>query len=166
MISQKVDRYTITGTRNIFNDPLVFDFFKNFHSLLNSKFKVHISAFILNETVLATHLGFIQGKRFYYLMPTFNHDKIWSKYSLGRLHLEKLTCWAVENGIEDFDFTIGAEKYKRNWCDKQTEIYEHFQVKSVFGMPLYITFSLFNFVRSNRYLKRIALKILNLVQSK
>jgi hypothetical protein len=33
--------------------------------------------------------------------------------------------YAIERGCRVFDFTIGDEQYKRDWCDSKIELYDH-----------------------------------------
>ena len=123
MISQKESRYLSSGARNIFFDKSVKGFYSNLYNLFSKGFGVHLSALMLDDQILATNLGIRHRDQFYYLMPTFNHDDKWRKFSLGRIHLEKLIDWAIENGISKFDFTIGGEPYKAIWCDAEMLIY-------------------------------------------
>ena len=129
MIEQKRNRYQLTGVRDILADPIVQDFYKKFILKSESQFQIHLSGLILNETVLATHWGCLHKEKFYYLMPTYN-DK-WRKYSPGRLLLEKLMNWSIENDIKLFDFTIGSENYKKIYCDQELKINEHIKLVSI-----------------------------------
>lgn len=161
MISQKETRYLSSGARNIFFDQSVRSFYSNFYDLFCKGFGVHLSALILDDQVLATHLGIRHGDQFYYLMPTFNADDKWRKFSLGRIHLEKLIDWAIENGIVKFDFTIGGESYKAIWCDGEMPIYNHLKIRSFRGIIYFLYLLLFETIRSKPFLKNLAIKILS-----
>ena len=56
-------------------------------------------------------------------MPAHEADD-WVKYSPGRLLLEHLLEWSIQNKLRIFDFTVGGEQYKKIWCDSETPIYE------------------------------------------
>ena len=56
-------------------------------------------------------------------MPAHEGNE-WNKYSPGRILLLKLIQWSIENGLKYFDFTIGNESYKKDWCDNQLELYK------------------------------------------
>jgi len=161
MVSQKEARYSISGARNIFINESVKNFYTKIYILFSRGFKIHLSALILDEEVLATHLGIHYKDQFYYLMPTYNHDEKWKKFSLGRIHLEKLVHWSIEDGVKKFDFTIGGESYKKIWCDDEMPIYRHFQLKSIRGIMFFINFQLIEFIKSIPILKVICLKILS-----
>ena len=60
---------------------------------------------------------------FYYPMPAHEGGD-WEKYSPGRLLLEHLLEWLIQNNLLVFDFTVGGEHYKKDWCDTETPLYE------------------------------------------
>tara|TARA_B110001450_G_scaffold256385_1_gene286679 strand:+ start:15488 stop:16603 length:1116 start_codon:yes stop_codon:yes gene_type:complete len=161
MISQKESRYILSGARNIFTDKSVRTFYSNIFNLLSKGFGMHLSALTLDDEILATHLGIRNRDQFYYLMPTFNHDDKWRKFSLGRIHLEKLVDWAIDNGINKFDFTIGGESYKSIWCDGEMAIYRHLKLRSFRGTIYYRYLLVLELIKSNPLLKKSALKILS-----
>ena len=138
MIAQKEIRYKLSGAKNIFYDKSVRNFYSNLFTLFNKGFGVHLSALMLDDEILATHLGICHQDQFYYLMPTYNHADKWRKFSLGRIHLEKLVDWAISNGIKKFDFTIGGESYKNIWCDEEMAIYRHLKIRSFRGIIFYL----------------------------
>ncbi len=162
MISQKELRYKLSGARNIFQSESVKNFYKNIFILLDRGFNVHLSALMLDDEILATHLGILDRDCFYYLMPTFNHDDKWMKFSLGRIHLEKLINWSVDNGVAHFDFTIGGESYKSNWCDSEMLIYDHLKIKSMRGAICFFSMHALKFIKSQPLLKKSAVKLLSL----
>jgi CelD/BcsL family acetyltransferase involved in cellulose biosynthesis len=137
-LNQKEKRYIATGARNIFNDKNVFNFYKNlFKSIhLSADVNIHLSALILDEVILATHLGAVYEDRFYYLLPTFAAGE-YEKYSPGRLLLEYLVNWSLYNKLNIFDFTVGSESYKKKWCNQEMLIYRHLSSNSIKGL-LYV----------------------------
>jgi len=162
MMAQKIERYELSNSRNIFLDKSIKAFYTNIGILYRRGLSIHLSTLSLDQEILATHLGLHYGGRFYYLMPTFNHDKKWRKFSLGRIHLEKLVDWAIENQMNTFDFTIGAEAYKNIWCDSEMPLYRHFKVRSLRGIGYYLYDILINVVKKNPRLKTLAVKLLSL----
>lgn len=160
-INQKSDRHAFTGSRNIFHNKSVKSFFNNIYILNSDGFNVHLSVLMLNDEILATHLGFWHKHRFYYLVPTFNQDDKWKKFSLGRIHLEKLIEWAINNKVSSFDFTIGAETYKNIWCNNEMNIYRHLKIRSFRGAFYYVFDLLLELVKANNFLKKKIIKILN-----
>ena len=99
-------------------------------------------------------------------MPTFNQDPKWNKFSLGRLHLEELIRWSIENRVSTFDFTIGSEDYKNIWCDSDMAIYKHIRINSWRGIIYYARELIFEFIKANPYLKTKVIKVSNLVRKR
>jgi CelD/BcsL family acetyltransferase involved in cellulose biosynthesis len=66
--------------------------------------------------VAATNLGLIFGGRYYHILAAYDDGEV-SKYGPGAAHLRELMRYAIEHGCDAFDFTIGDEPYKREWCD-------------------------------------------------
>jgi CelD/BcsL family acetyltransferase involved in cellulose biosynthesis len=124
MIKQKSRRYRETGIW----DMLAVDEYKKFYHGLadlqsNVISEVHCTALNVGDVTVATHVGFVAKDTFYYLMPTYEGGE-WGKYSPGRLLLLELIKWSINNGLKYFDFTVGGEAYKKNWCNIEAELYE------------------------------------------
>ena len=71
MIEQKSRRYNDTGVKNIFNDGLNNDFYLNLSKSKYFNQFIHISTLLLDNHIIATHLGLQNKGTYYYLMPTF-----------------------------------------------------------------------------------------------
>ena len=161
MIEQKTFRYLNSGVKNIF----AFDEYKEFYKSISlDDNNIHVSALYLNDKIIATHWGVATNKHFYLLMPTYDYD--WMKYSSGRIHLKYLVEWACKNNYNIFDFTIGDESYKKEWCDKVLMLKTNYAVKSFKGYIFIVFKKLENKLRENesvhlfmRKLKRLREKI-------
>ncbi len=116
MIKQKQKRFLEMNVKNIISHRNV----QNFYISFKNSF-IHCSGLKLNNELIATHWGIVFRGRFYYLMPSFEVGRI-GKYSAGRLLLEELINWAIDNGCHTFDFTIGGEAYKQDWCESEMAI--------------------------------------------
>ncbi len=164
MFSQKEQRYKETGARNILADPHTRDFYRGLGELVAEDAKVHLSALVVNGEILATHLGAVHNGRFYYLFPTFA-GAAWSKYSPGRLLLEKLVQWAIDNRISIFDFTIGGEAYKNIWCDSEMNLYRAVEVRTFRGRFFDRAQRLIYWVKTNQKARAIAMGIIRKLHS-
>jgi CelD/BcsL family acetyltransferase involved in cellulose biosynthesis len=155
MIRQKGRRYQETGARNMFN----LQYYQDFYHTLAAAFPgthvvedlhVHVSALYLDEAIIATHWGLNFRGVFYYLMPTYEGGEM-AKYSAGRIHLLKLLEWSFRNGIKIFDFTIGGETYKKDWCNAELKLYEYYLPVSAKARVL---FKLLNFLKDLKQKKK------------
>ncbi len=146
MIALKRERYRQMGVPDMFSDPMVRQFY--FHPPSGDGGPlVHLSTLKLNGETLAAHWGAIYRGRFCYLMPSFAGGK-WQPYSAGRLLLESLLEWCIVQRLELFDFTIGGEGYKADWCDDSMPIYEHLRAVRPLGWPY------LGYIRIRRWARR------------
>ena len=88
---------------------------------------VYLSQIHYEDKLIAAHFGFIDEHAFYYYVPTY--DEQFSRYGPGQYLLWQLICLADEKELPEFDFLLGAEKYKFNWTNKINTNY------TVFGVP-------------------------------
>lgn len=118
MISQKENQYLSNNINNYLKKESV----KNFYRFsFNNENNIHMTSLQINGKILSTHWGAVYEGRFYYLMPTYDRGEM-SKYSTGKLLLEELIKWSLNNGVKIFDFTIGGELYKKEWCNSEMAI--------------------------------------------
>jgi CelD/BcsL family acetyltransferase involved in cellulose biosynthesis len=68
-------------------------------------------------------LGFEMENMFIDYIPAFN--PVFSKFSLGHVHLIKLMQLLIEKGIRIFDFSKGEEIYKRKWSTHESWNYSY-----------------------------------------
>jgi CelD/BcsL family acetyltransferase involved in cellulose biosynthesis len=78
--------------------------------------RVHISALLVGDQIVAAHWGLVCRDRFYYLMPSYEGGE-WMKFSPGRLLMEELIEWCFSQGIAEFDLGVGDEPYKAKLVD-------------------------------------------------
>ncbi|SJM89502.1 conserved hypothetical protein [Crenothrix polyspora] len=133
MIAQKVRSYMEMGVANLFESKEVCDFFNVLSAQAIPLGFVHLSALMLDDRIIATHWGLVYKKRFYHLYPTYEQSEL-TKYAPGGLLMWHLFEWCIDNGIEIYDFTIGDEPYKDQWCDQELKLYDYYQGKTVLGL--------------------------------
>ena len=56
-----------------------------------------------------------------------------SRFGPGAAHLRDLMQYAIGRGFRIFDFTVGDEPYKREWCGESL-LYDHIAGASARGM--------------------------------
>jgi CelD/BcsL family acetyltransferase involved in cellulose biosynthesis len=132
MIEQKAQRYREINARNILDDESYRGFFAAPTEELIASGQLQLAGLFVDGEPVTTHWGMVYDKRFYYYMPSFATGA-WRRYSPGRLLLFHLFQWCFDNGIEIFDFTIGDESYKTDWCDEDMPLYEYFEPRTLKG---------------------------------
>jgi len=164
MIKQKSRKYIESGY-NMFAKTDFQKLYLNCKNDLGLFGKIHVSALLLDDKILATHWGFYSKTTFYYIMPSYEGGD-WSKFSPGKILLEYLMKWSVSNGLKVFDFTEGDMFYKKNWSNKNVYLYESIIANSFKGYIYIMFYNLkkllrnINFInnlykRSNKILKEI-----------
>ena len=113
-------------------------FYEGLASLSSYKLKIHCSALNVGKVKVATHVGFIDGSTFYYLMPANTGGQL-KKYSPSRILLMELIKWSIANGLKFFDLTIGDDAYKKKWYNVESSLHETLKINSLKGW-IYITF--------------------------
>uniref|UniRef100_UPI004048C686 GNAT family N-acetyltransferase n=1 Tax=Polynucleobacter sp. TaxID=2029855 RepID=UPI004048C686 len=158
-LKQKECRYRETGARNILADVDTQTFYAQLIKSSSKDVNIHMSALMLNNEAIATHLGLYHNGRFYYLFPAYDEQK-WGKFSPGRLLLENLIKWAISAKLDVFDFTVGAESYKDIWCNLEMPLYRIVEPVSYRGYVYKGFLELIEWVKKNYYARFLAMKIL------
>jgi len=116
LIRQKTRRHLETLGVPGFDDPGYRDFITESTLRPGPSNCTHLSVLKLDKLIIAAHFGYVVGSQFYYLIPSYEGGP-WSRFSPGRLLLEHLLQWSFAHGIRIFDFGIGDEEYKFEYCD-------------------------------------------------
>ena len=78
-----------------------------------------------------------------------------SRFGPGAAHLRELLRYAIARGCARFDFTIGDEPYKRDWCETEQQLYDHAAAVTLRGWPSFAIAS--GWRRAKRTIKQSAL---------
>lgn len=105
-----------------------------FHEIAASRDLVHISRLDVGATQAAVNLGLTFRGCYYHILASYDDGEV-SRFGPGAAHLRELLRYAVEHGMPRFDFTIGDEPYKRDWCDAEQALYDHVAAATVRGAP-------------------------------
>ncbi|MEM9331287.1 MAG: GNAT family N-acetyltransferase [Pseudomonadota bacterium] len=69
-----------------------------------------------NDKLIAGMLAFVDARNFYYFVSAYS-DELSSKYSVGSQLLIKTMQFACRANLKRYDFLIGDEAYKFDWCN-------------------------------------------------
>lgn len=79
----------------------------------------------LDNKIIGAHIGYIHKDTFYHIMPA--HDINYNKLSPGNVLLKKMIEVSLDlKDINNFNFTIGPETYKKKWSNKSNYLYTLF----------------------------------------
>jgi CelD/BcsL family acetyltransferase involved in cellulose biosynthesis len=70
-----------------------------------------------NDHPIAFHYGFLYNSRLIWYKPSF--DINYSKCSPGKVLIKYLIEYAINNGVDELDFTVGDEKFKSHFANEK-----------------------------------------------
>jgi CelD/BcsL family acetyltransferase involved in cellulose biosynthesis len=132
LIAQKRSSYARMGVEDLFARAGYPEFYRAV--VLNPHLRdvAHVSRLDVGATPAATGLG-LRYKDCYYLVMSSYQDGDLARFGPGRAHLQQMLRYAIDRKIETFDFTIGDEPYKRDWCDVETKMFGYLEAATVKG---------------------------------
>jgi CelD/BcsL family acetyltransferase involved in cellulose biosynthesis len=134
METQQGDRMQHLGLNFILNDVTYAAFYRSLvHDNFANGYAV-LSALTVGEEVVATLLGIRQGSS-YVMVRISNAGEKWSNCSPGRLIIERTMAALHEDGIRQFDFSIGNYAYKRRFGVKRIALVDFTAALSWRGLP-------------------------------
>ena len=163
MITQKRQRYLQTGVRDVLKSICMQNFYREFNCNNSEEVKIHLSALKLGDTIIATHWGVIHNNILYWLMPTHSYN--YQKYSPGRLLIDRLLTWAIENNIESFDFTIGDDQYKKEYCNRESILYDNIESNTILGAPFIKIYQIIHYIKATNKIKRFLMILISKFRS-
>jgi CelD/BcsL family acetyltransferase involved in cellulose biosynthesis len=122
LIEQKRRAFARMGVPDIFARPGYPEFYAELVS--RSPALVHVSRLQVGAAYAATNLALVFRGRYYHVLASYDEGPL-SRFGPGAAHLHDLMRYAIERGCDYFDFTIGDEPYKRDWCDTELKLYDH-----------------------------------------
>jgi CelD/BcsL family acetyltransferase involved in cellulose biosynthesis len=105
-----------------------------FHEIAAARDFVHISRLDVGATQAAVNLGLTFRDCYYHILASYDDGEV-SRFGPGAAHLRELLHHAIDRGLARFDFTIGDEPYKRDWCDTEQKLYDHVSAATWRGQP-------------------------------
>jgi CelD/BcsL family acetyltransferase involved in cellulose biosynthesis len=112
------------GVADIFAPPGHREFFLDLASDPKTSHLVHISRIEIGDVCAAANFGIVFGDRYYHVLASYVDSEV-AHYGPGALHLRELLAYAIKHGLKCFDFTIGDEQYKLDWCDTVLKLYDY-----------------------------------------
>ena len=93
---------------------------------------MHVSRLDVGAVPAAVNYGLTFRGRYYHVLASYTDHEM-SKYGPGAAHLHDLMGYAIGRGCDTFDFTIGDERYKRDWCDAELKLFDHVAIATARG---------------------------------
>lgn len=133
LIEQKSRSFARMGVANMFERPGWSEFFAAVATDPRMRNFVHISRLDVGSCWAAINLGLVFGGTYYHVLASYDDGEV-SRFGPGAAHLRELLRYSIERGLTHFDFTIGDERYKREWSDRTLLLYDHVAAASARGL--------------------------------
>ena len=127
LVAQKSAFFAQRGIPNIFTRPGYVDFYRDFASNPQCAGLVHVSELKVGPQIVAANFALTFGGRYYYVLSSYTDGEL-ARLGPGAVHLHELMRYAIEHHFTMFDFTVGDERYKLDWCDGARPLYDHMSV--------------------------------------
>jgi len=127
LVAQKSATFAARGIPNFFAKPGYLAFYRALASNPRTSELVHVSELRVGNEVAAVSFCLIFAGRYYYLLSSYT-DAEMARFGPGAVHLHELMRYAIGKGVGVFDFTIGDETYKRDWCDEGEKLFDYIAV--------------------------------------
>jgi CelD/BcsL family acetyltransferase involved in cellulose biosynthesis len=134
LIAQKEKSFARMGVPNMFARPGHAAFFRDIATSERTRSLVHLSRLDVGGTWAAVNLGLTFGDCYYHVLASYDDGEV-SRFGPGAAHLRELLQHAIKRGCKRFDFTIGDEPYKRDWCETEQQLFDHSAAVTLRGQP-------------------------------
>ena len=148
MCAQRAERHLALKRPNILAQPSTCEFYRSLFNQNGRPGPALIASLKIDNSIIATGYGLAHGNTFHMIFPTFKADR-WRNYSPGLQIFLRTIRWAGENGFTYFDFTIGAEQFKRDFGAIERPLYEKHMALSPRALPLVMAHKVKHVIRQS-----------------
>jgi len=134
LVRQKSKSFARMGVPNIFERPGYAAFFQELATAPRMRSLVHLSRLDVGPIWAAVNLGLTFRDCYYHILASYDDGEV-SRFGPGAAHLRELLRYAIARGCKRFDFTIGDEPYKRDWCETEQRLHDYSAATTWRGWP-------------------------------
>jgi CelD/BcsL family acetyltransferase involved in cellulose biosynthesis len=134
LVQQKSKAFARMGVPNLFAPTGHAAFYRELATSPRYRSLVHLSRLDVGNTWAALNLGITFRDCYFHILASYDDGET-SRFGPGAAHLRELLRYAIERGLKRFDFTIGDEPYKRDWCDTEQQLFDYSTATSLRGLP-------------------------------
>ena len=133
LVSQKSVAFARMGVANIFEKPGYLDFYRELASDDEAEGLLHLSHLSVGGEIAAASCGLSMANSYFYVLASYDEEAEAARFGPGVIQLMELMSHATETGHRVFDFTIGDEAYKENWCEIEVPLFDYFEPNTLAG---------------------------------
>jgi CelD/BcsL family acetyltransferase involved in cellulose biosynthesis len=151
LFAQKSKWFARMGVPDLFKQPGHSEFFRAVATQANGF--IHVSRLDVGATCVAATFGLLFRGCFYQILVSY--DDAFASLAPGTAQLHEVLRYAIGQGLDRFDFTIGDEPFKLEWCDEKLKLYDY--VAAVEWLGRIATAQTILQLRAKRYIKNSGL---------
>ncbi|MFZ3033035.1 MAG: GNAT family N-acetyltransferase [Parvibaculum sp.] len=152
LIEQKSASFARMGVQNMFGKPGMRDFYLALATDAEAEGLIEVSRLEVGGVVAAANWGISFGGRFHYVLTSYDQQAEFANRGPGMIQLMTLMQRAIETGHTEFDFTVGDEGYKSEWCEVETLLFDHVAATTVRGLLTRLPKA--SFLKVKRFIKQ------------
>jgi CelD/BcsL family acetyltransferase involved in cellulose biosynthesis len=133
LMAQKSRWFSDMGVDNIFAKPGVREFFIEVASNAETRSITHVSRLDVGSSTAATSFGLIRGDCYYHVLASYDRSSSLARFGPGAAHLHDLMRFAIGRKFRKFDFSVGNERFKYEWCDSEMKLYDQVAAATLRG---------------------------------
>lgn len=152
LVAQKSRALERMGVVNFLNKPGHIDFYRDLLSSPAADVQVHVSHLQVGDDIVAANWGLSFQQRYSYVLASYDENHKVSRFGPGMVQLMELMSHATQTGHAFFDFTIGDEGYKDQWCEIEVPLYDHLSAEGLIGQAALLP--QLGFMRLKRFIKQ------------
>lgn len=118
---QHIQRWHLKHKSSLFVNDQNRQFFQSLAEKLLPAGYLLFSVALLDNNPISYHFGFLFCGRLIWYKPSF--DPSYAKHSPGVVLLKHLIDYAIDHNLDELDFTIGDEKFKRRYANHERKTY-------------------------------------------
>jgi CelD/BcsL family acetyltransferase involved in cellulose biosynthesis len=134
LMAQKARRFAEMGIGNMFERPGYRAFFVEIATSPWTRHIAHVSRLEIGGAIAATNFGLIFGDCYYHVLSSYDRDAPAARFGPGAVHLHELLRHAIGLGMRKFDFSVGDERFKVEWCDTEIKLFDHVSAATWYGV--------------------------------
>jgi CelD/BcsL family acetyltransferase involved in cellulose biosynthesis len=154
LVQQKSKAFARMGVPNLFAPTGHAAFYRELATSPRYRSLVHLSRLDVGNTWAALNLGITFRDCYFHILASYDDGEV-SRFGPGAAHLRELLRYAIGRGLTRFDFTIGDEPYKRDWCEAEQPLYDYAGAATMRGLPA--AAMAFGWGRAKRAIKKSAM---------
>jgi len=129
MMQQKARSFARMGVASLFERPG----YAAFYRAVSNEPIAHVSRLDIGSHPGAINLGLMARGRYYHLLASYTDEADYARLGPGAAHLLEMMANAIRRGCSAFDFTIGDEPYKLDWCEARQTLHDHLSARTPAG---------------------------------